>query len=107
MSGVDVWQRVLRSLEHPARRRLLVAILEHNPQSDVVVIPEDVHEGRVDPDTLQVEFEHVHLPLLRSHGYIAWDQGRGQVTKGPSFEEIRPVLELFEDHRDEIPDGWR
>jgi hypothetical protein len=49
---------------------------------------------------------HTHLPKLEESGFIEWDQERNIVRKGPQFEEIQPLLELMENHADELPDGW-
>lgn len=38
-------------------------------------------------------------------GYIEWDRKAYEMSQGPSFEEIRPVLELFERLLTEAPDG--
>ena len=87
------------------RRRLLLALLERNPQADV-----PVSEGS-DPDpeateALEVKMYHKHLPTLEELGFVTWDREAQAVSKGPKFEEIRPILELLERHRDELPDGW-
>ncbi len=35
-----------KALSNIHRRRLLIALLDHNPQRDNVDVPEDVHEGK-------------------------------------------------------------
>jgi hypothetical protein len=49
---------------------------------------------------------HVHLPKLVEYGFVVWDEDEHEVEKGPNFDEIRPVLELLNDHAEELPDGW-
>jgi len=88
------------------RRRLLVALLEHNPQQDDVTTPEDVHEGEKSLEVLQKELYHSHLPRLEEAGFIRWNRDTHEVVKGPRFDEIRPLLELMRDHADELPDDW-
>jgi hypothetical protein len=91
------------------RRRLLVALLDHNPQQDnvdEVSIPEDIHEGETVLEALQVDYHHNHLPKLEQAGFILWDRGSHQIMKGERFDEIRPVLKLMHDHSDELPDDW-
>jgi len=88
------------------RRRLLVALLEHNPQRNNVNIPEDVHVGETPLEVLQMEFYHSHLPKLEEKEFIGWNQDTHEVVKGPRFDEIRPLLELMQDHADEFPDNW-
>ncbi len=88
------------------RRRLLIALLDHNPQRDRVDVPGDVHEGEAALEILQTEFYHVHLPKLENAGFIRWNQDTNEVMKGPRFDEIRPLLKLMRDHADELPDDW-
>lgn len=88
------------------RRRVLVALLDHNPQQDVVTVPADVHKGQKPVEILQTELYHSHLPQLEEAGFIRWNRDTHQVVKGPKFDEIRPFLELMQDHADELPDDW-
>lgn len=37
----------------------------------------------------------MHLPKLAAHGYIDWDEETWQVTRGPKFEELRPLLRVL------------
>lgn len=112
MNGVDRgttadWDAILDALRNSHRRRLLVDLMEHDPQQDVGVnVPEAIQVRRADLDDLRVELYHTHLPKLEELGYIRWERGAHEVTKGPNFDEIRPLLELIEDHRDELPRGW-
>ena len=53
-----------------------------------------------------IGMKHVHLPKLESYGFITWDQTTSEVSKGPNFGEIRPLLEMLAAHEDELPDGW-
>jgi len=95
-----------KALSNVHRRRLLVNLLDHNPQRDSVDIPEDLHKGEKTVEALQTEFNHVHLPSLVEAGFIRWEREANEVLKGPRFNEIRPVLELMQNHADELPDGW-
>ena len=47
-----------------------------------------------------------HLPELEKAGFIEWDRETGTISKGPRFDEIEPVLELIENHPDELPPDW-
>lgn len=106
MRGIDQWDCMLRSLEHVHRRRVLITLLETRPQQGSVIVPEGVHVGERDLDELQAEFVHKHLPKLEQHDFITWNRQTHEVTHGPRFDEIRPLLELLHEHRDELPDGW-
>ena len=103
--GTD-WETILVTLASEYRRRALVALLERGPQGEDVGVPEDVHVGDEELEVLRIELYHVHLPRLREAGFIRWDSSAHEIRPGPRFEEIRPLLELIEDHRDELPDGW-
>jgi hypothetical protein len=84
---------------------LLRALLTHNPQDDEpVVADEDDPTG--EEFTRLVEMQNVHLPKLERYGFITWNRDTSEVSKGPNFEEIRPLLELLAHHEDELPDGW-
>jgi len=93
------------ALTHPLRRRLLVRLLEHNPQKGDVN-PPSLHEGDQQFQDLQTEMFHTHLPKLEEAGFIVWHQDTNKVEKGPRFEEIRPLLELIDAHADELPADW-
>lgn len=49
--------------------------------------------------------KHNHLPELEEAGYIEWNREAGTVSKGPFFEEIKPLLELIETHANDLPPG--
>lgn len=55
-------------------------------------------------DQREIEMYHIHRPMLEEAGYIRWDGDAREVRKGPKFDEVRPLLELMADHRDELPD---
>lgn len=93
----------LDALADEQRRELLCALLTHNPQ--------DARQSMVDEtDSPALEqllaLQHVHLPKLQEYGFIDWDRDAEEISKGPNFEEIRPLLELLAAHADELPPGW-
>ena len=102
--GDFVANAAFRALANDHRRRLLLALLEHNPQGEMTV-PEDDPLDRVEADELRSELYHIHLPMLEELGFIEWDHERHTVGKGPNFDEIRPLLELIDRHRDELREG--
>jgi DNA-binding transcriptional ArsR family regulator len=53
----------------------------------------------VDKDTLRTY--HVHLPELAESGLVEWDRDANHVTRGPRFDDVKPLLEFLEDHRQE------
>ena len=48
---------------------------------------------------------HVHLPKLDDYGFVEWDRETNVVARGPRFEEVRPLLELLDGRRDELPES--
>ncbi|WP_435157581.1 DUF7344 domain-containing protein [Haladaptatus sp. DFWS20] len=98
---------LLDVLSDTYRRRLLIALLEHNPQDDEdPQIPNDVKSDDEALESLKLQMRHSHLPKLEDTGFIEWDQHTNTVRKGPRFEEIRPILELMHNHADELPSDW-
>lgn len=95
----------LDALAHVQRRKLLLSLLEHNPQDDSHVVIGDTESEKEALESLTT-MNHVHLPKLVEYGFIEWDRECNEVTKGPDFVEIRPLLELLDDHADELPEGW-
>ena len=109
--SVVALDRVLDALAHRYRRRLLVALLDHNPQDDDDAQDAEEALGTVagpdaDEDVIEIELFHNHLPKLEDLGYIRWDRDAGTIRKGPNWDEIEPVLGLLVAHADELPDGW-
>jgi DNA-binding transcriptional ArsR family regulator len=100
------WDEVFDALSDPYRRELLVALLEHNPQDDDDIDPLDLVGDGDDPEVLQTELVHKHLPKLEEMGVIEWDRERGEISTGPNWEDMAPLLELIEANRDELPEGW-
>jgi hypothetical protein len=84
------------ALADERRRDLLIGLLDENPQSDGVGVPDGTSASR-NPDAGhrdRVELYHVHLPKLVASGLVEWHQEASEVVKGPQFDEVRPVLEL-------------
>lgn len=102
---VDKLDVSLDALAHVQRRKLLVALTDHNPQDDSPVVIDD-SEGEVEALERLTTMHHVHLPKLVEYGFVEWDEEHNEVSKGPDFDEIRPLLELLDDHADELPEGW-
>ena len=107
MSDSDKWGAVLDALSDSYRRQLLVALLHHNPQDDQDPDPLDVVDASEnDIERLRTEIVHQHLPKLDDMGVIEWDRSTQKISRGPNWDDIAPLLQLIEDHKDELPDGW-
>lgn len=103
-NGVDIDQ-LFRALSHATRRRILLSLVEDDSpdgwrEFETVEFVPDGPEQEISAVTLR----HIHLPHLDDAGFIGWDQESERITRGASFEDIRPLLELMEDHRGELSD---
>lgn len=96
----------IRVLSHRYRRELLLALLAENPQDDDNRDPLDLLDADTEPAVLQTELFHKHLPMLEDEGFIEWDRETGQISKGPDWATIEPLISLIDTHRDELPEGW-
>jgi hypothetical protein len=84
-------------------RRLILLSLKHGgstTETDVMI------RGADDERAGEIQLVHNHLPKLDDAGYITWDRDTGNISKGPRFDEIEPLLELIENHADELPPDW-
>ena len=95
----------LDALAHIQRRKLLFALLDHNPQDDspIIVAPTEDETDTLEP---VLETYHLHLPKLADYGFIDWNQETHEVAKGPNFDKINSLLELLADHEDNLPGIW-
>jgi hypothetical protein len=101
--------RVFEALANPYRRQLLLAMYEANPQDDHDPDPLDLLDPGQSSDDLEVNrfrMDHIHLPKLADMGFIEWDQESGELSKGPEWAAVAPLLGLIHDHQDELPDEW-
>lgn len=84
-------------------RRLILLSLKHGGstmKTDVLL------RGTDDEETAEIALVHNHLPKLEEAGYITWNRETGEISKGPHFDEIEPLLDLIENHADELPPDW-
>ena len=80
--------------------------MDDNPRRQPEFETVEFRPEGADQETIQLELPHRHLPQLDEAGFIDWDRETGRITRGEDFEEIRPLLELMDNHRAELPDGW-
>ena len=95
----------LDALSHIDRRRLLLTLLHANTDGDRPV-EIDQMESDAAERPLELSMYHVHLPKLEEKGLIDANAGNHSVTRGPRFDDIRPLLELLDSNRGQLPDGW-
>lgn len=49
-----------------------------------------------------IELHHVHLPKLQEANVIEYDTDQGTVHRGREFQDVLSLLEVIEDHREDI-----
>ena len=54
----------------------------------------------VDEDLLRLRL--VHLPKIAGYGFVEWDPDANVASRGPRFDDLRPLLEMIADPR-EVP----
>jgi hypothetical protein len=78
------------ALANEDRRKLLVALLDENPQDAAVDASEAVNTGALKPNhRLQTAMYHSHLPKLVDYGFIEWNRDTQEIVKGPQFGAVR------------------
>ena len=100
--GHDCLDRVFVALGHRHRRQILSRLVECSPRDVEQLLPPD--DGR-DRDRLTIELHHRHLPKLADGGFVEWD-GEHEVRRGPKFEAVASVIELFDTHENRLPGEW-
>ena len=109
--------KLFGALADSRRRQLLVELVTHNPHhvpelsgksqeianADENLFQQHLASSRTVPgvDEELLRLHHVHLPKLADYGFIEWDRDAHVVTKGPRFDEMRPLLELLIDQQKE------
>ena len=106
LSGASKPDRLLEAISNSYRRQLLIALFDHNPQDAHDRDQLNIISDDVEPEVLELELVHNHLPKLEDMGFISWDRTTNQISKGPDWEEIAPLLTLIHDHQDELPEDW-
>jgi hypothetical protein len=88
-------------LSHEYRRSILRSLASpERTDHGVGTILHSVEDG--EPDILELELRHNHLPKLDDCGLVDWDAEAKRLARGPRFEEIEPFLEVVDENRDDI-----
>jgi uncharacterized protein (DUF2344 family) len=89
---------LFEALANEHRRKLLIALLDENPQDAAVYASEAVDAEAANPEhRLRTAMYHIHLPKLVDYELIEWHTDTREIVKGPRFEEVRPLLERIDD----------
>jgi hypothetical protein len=85
------------------QRRLILLTLKHDDEKHETDV---LFRGGDDMDDAEIQLVHTHLPKLDEADYIEWDRDSGMISEGPRDDEIKPLLDLIENHADELPPDW-
>ena len=105
-TSLDKMLDILRSSH---RRRILVALQDHNPRDEDELAADSIASDDATDDDLEqlkIQLHHTHFPKLAAAGYIEWDPDTETIRRGPNFDDVAPLLMLMADHADELPDDW-
>lgn len=97
---------LLEVLTHPYRRRILSHLFERNPRDEDEFDPAELASIDEDPELLELELHHGHLPRLAESAFVDWDREENLIRRGPRFDEIAPLIRLMANHEDELPADW-
>lgn len=95
----------LDAIGHVDRRRLLLALLNGSSEDDGPIEYDRLADDFDGRDVL-LSMRHRHLPTLEEHGFVDADPDRRSVSRGPRFDEIRPLIELLDENDDRLPEDW-
>ncbi|MFC6977100.1 hypothetical protein ACFQL1_24030 [Halomicroarcula sp. GCM10025709] len=96
--------RVSDALRHGDRRHILLTIADAELADEERLSLQELDLDSTDRPA--VELVHRHLPKLAEAGYIEWDREMGTITRGPNYDEVGPLLQLIQNHSDELPGEW-
>lgn len=97
---------VFEALSHSLRRRILTALMTDNPRSEQEFETVEFRPDGAESESIQIELRHGHLPRLEEAGFVDWDERTGRVTRGENSEDVRALLELMDEHAEDLPDDW-
>lgn len=92
--------QILDALSH-RYRRLTLLLLKRDAATTVADVR---HRG--DEKIGEIELIHNHLPRLETGEYIEWDRETGEISRGPCFDEIEPLLDVVERNAEDLPQHW-
>ncbi len=104
--GIHTLDDLFDTLGNRYQRRLLLRLSRPEAcggwELDVSVLADETDDEAALRDRLYRQ----DLPQLAADGYLEWIGHRQMVYRGPAFEVIAPVVEILDDHSEEIPVGW-
>lgn len=102
-AGRDCLDQVFAALGHRHRRRILSRLFERSPRDVEELLP--AVEDEAERERFELEIYHSHLPKLDGAGFVEWYRER-EVRRGPKFDQVAPLIELFDSHGNRLPGEW-
>lgn len=85
-----------KTLANPERRQFLLALAADTPRQDPSA--DRMEAGR----EYRVRMSHVHLPMLEAAEIIERCEDDREITRGPEFDEIRPLLQVVDENTNRV-----
>lgn len=115
MAG-DNWEDAFDCLRARERRVVLLALRQQTSRP-LLLAGEGAQSGQaaqsdatdelrlddVDAELDGLRMHHVHLPKLADAGYIEYSEGGARVSRGDSFEDIEPLLDVLSENEGSLP----
>lgn len=100
----DRWDQLFDVLSAEPRREIIGSLLDEPkerrlPLPDAAISPNQ----SIDPEKLDVELRHHHLPKLKDAGYVRWESEPFCVQRGPHFDEPALIVGKVFESLDDIP----
>lgn len=88
--------KCFEALADEYRRTLLVELRKESPQQLSNLVFSDGRESLGEADRrLAIRLHHRHLPKLSQYQFIRWDRETDEISQGPHFDELRPLLDFL------------
>lgn len=81
------------ALADARRREILLALAAHEADAATLDALAAVSAG--DAESLRLSLYHTHLPKLEAAGLVEWDRDGFDVARGPTFEDVVPILAVL------------
>ena len=93
---------VFKNLCDRHRRIILLLVQSGDIETKTDLLSHDAWDTAVS----EVALVHRHLPKLHEAGYIEWNRQTDTISKGPEFDKVDPVLDLFATNVETLSIEW-
>lgn len=77
------------------RREILLALATRGTDAPALDVLTAV--SGADSESLRLSLHHTHLPKLADADLVEWDRDVLEVSRGPAFDDVAPVLAVLEE----------